>query len=209
MPGMLLHEGNRFLHGLHGEGVDLDPIQDAALIAAGEAAGLDPGIGKVPRPVMAEEDHAAHGRHRLPLVAAHEPQGLQIAVVECTQRCKRLGSRSEVEVFRAEPRQGLLVETLPPGETPQLLDQLSIGASVGGAHPHIHGCGTGCQHLRLPTGQVLELRHETGADPVADEVGKSLLLIQRVSHGAYVAAAICHPDQQGAAGSVVEGYDRY
>jgi hypothetical protein len=42
-------------------------------------------------------------------------------VVECTKRCKRLGSRSEVEVFRAEPRQGLLVETLPPGETAQLL----------------------------------------------------------------------------------------
>lgn len=79
------------------------------------ARGLDPGVGKVPHSVMAEEDHAAHGRHRLPLVAAHEPEGLQIAVVECTKRCKRLGSRSEVEVFRAEPRQRLLVETLPPG----------------------------------------------------------------------------------------------
>ena len=189
--------------------MDLDPIQDAILVAAGEAPGLDPSVGKVPLAVMAKEDHAAHGRHRLPLVVAHEPQGLQIAAAEGVEQCERLGSRSEVDGFRAKPRQGLLVETLPPGETPQLLDQLSIGASVGGAHPHIHGCGTGCQHLRLPTGQVLELRHETGADPVADEVGKSLLLIQRVSHGAYVAAAICHPDQQGAAGSVVEGYDRY
>ena len=90
---------------------------------------------------MAEEDHATHGRHRLPLVAAHEPQGLQIAVLECTQSCERLGSRSEVEVFRAEPRQGLIVETLPPGETAQLLDQLGIGAAVCGAHPHIHACG--------------------------------------------------------------------
>ena len=40
------------------------------------ARGLDPGVGKVPHAVMAEEDHAAHGRHRLPLVVAHEPQGL-------------------------------------------------------------------------------------------------------------------------------------
>ena len=111
---MLLHKGNRFLHGLHREGVDLDPIQDAALVAAGEAPRLDPGIGKVPLAVMAEEDHAAHGRHRLPLVIAHEPQGLQIAVVEGTQGCERLGSRSEVDGFRAEPRQGLFVETLPP-----------------------------------------------------------------------------------------------
>jgi len=55
------------------KGVDLDPIQDAALIAAGEAPGLDPGVGKVSLAFMAEEDHAARGRHRLPLVIAHEP----------------------------------------------------------------------------------------------------------------------------------------
>jgi len=48
MPGMLLHKGDCFLHRLHGEGVDLDPIQDAALVAAGDAPGLDSGIGKVP-----------------------------------------------------------------------------------------------------------------------------------------------------------------
>jgi hypothetical protein len=111
---MLLHKGNRFFHGLHGEGVDLNPIQNAALIAAGEAPGLDPGIGKVPRSVMAEEDHAAHGRHLLPLVVAHEPQGLQIAAAKGAERCERLGSRSEVDGFRAEPRQELLVQTLPP-----------------------------------------------------------------------------------------------
>ena len=155
---MLLHKGNRFLHGLHREGVDLDPIQDAALVAAGEAPGLDPGIGKVPRSVMAEEDHAAHGRHLLPLVVAHEPQGLQIAAAKGAERCERLGSRSEVEGFRAEPRQELLVETLPPGETPQLLDQLGIGAAVGGAHPHIHACGRAstcvCRQARISSSRT-------------------------------------------------------
>ena len=114
MPGMLLHKGNRFLQGLHREGVDLDPIQDAILVAAGEAPGLDPGVGKVPRAVMAEEDLAAHGRNRLPLVVTHKPQSLQIAAAEGAERCERLGSRSEVEGFRAEPRQELLVKTLPP-----------------------------------------------------------------------------------------------
>jgi len=56
------------------------------------ARGLDPGVGKVPLAVMAEEDHAAHGRHRLPLVVAHEPQGLQIVAAEGAERCERLGS---------------------------------------------------------------------------------------------------------------------
>ena len=101
MPGMLLHKGDRFLHGLHEEGVDLDPIQDAAPIAAGEAPGLNPGIWKVPLAVMAEEDHAAHCRHGLPLVVAHEPQGLQIATAEFAEGCERLGSHSEVDGFRA------------------------------------------------------------------------------------------------------------
>ena len=79
MPRMLLHKGDRFRHGLHGGGVDLDPIQDAALVAAGEAPGLDPGVRKVPLAVITKEDHAAHGRHRLPLVVTHKPQSLQIA----------------------------------------------------------------------------------------------------------------------------------
>jgi hypothetical protein len=47
----------------------------------------------VPLALMAEEDHAAHGRHGLPLVVAHEPQGLQIATAEFAEGCERLGSR--------------------------------------------------------------------------------------------------------------------
>lgn len=99
------------------------------------------GIGKVPRSVMAKQDHAAYGRHRLSLVVAHQSQGFQIMAVEVAERCERLGSRSKVDRFRAEHRQELLVEALAPGETLQLLDQLCIGAVVGGAQPHIHAIG--------------------------------------------------------------------
>jgi hypothetical protein len=87
---------------------------------------------------MTEEDHIALGRHRLPLVHGHEPQALQIAAAEFAQRCERLRSRSEVDRFRAKCRKGLLVEALVSGETAQLLDQLGIGAAVGGGHPHKH-----------------------------------------------------------------------
>jgi hypothetical protein len=87
----------------------------------------------------------------------------------------------------------LLVEAFAQRVTAQLLDQLGIGAAVGGAHPPIHACGRALanqvmgtsragvylqrQNLPLPPGQVLDLPHETGADPVADEVGESLLFI--------------------------------
>ena len=71
--------------------------------------------------------------------------------------------------------------------------------AVGGAHPHINACGrtlanqemgaaragvhTQGQHLRLPPGQDFELRHKTRADPVADAIGESRLLVQRGGPG--------------------------
>ena len=83
---MLLPEGDRFPHRLHGEGVDLDPINNATLAGAGKAPGLDLGVQDVP-PVLApvpEEDPVAHGGHGPPLVHSHEPQGLQIAAAEAS-----------------------------------------------------------------------------------------------------------------------------
>lgn len=77
---------------------------------------------------------------------------------------------------------------------------------MGAARAGLHLQG---QHLRLPPGQDLDLRHQPRADPVADQVGEPLLLIQRVSNAAHVAAAILHPDQQRAAGCVGEGHDRF
>lgn len=119
------------------------------------ARGLDPGVGKVPHAVMAEEDHAAHGRRRLPLVVAHEPQGLQIVAAEGAERCERLGSRSEVEVFRAEARQGLLVETFPPGET---------------AHaPHYNSASCLSSEYKFPTLAILIfIGHIQGVAAVCD-----------------------------------------
>jgi hypothetical protein len=45
----------------------------------------------------------------------------------------------------------------------------------------------------LPPRQDLDLRHQPRTDPVADQVGESLLLIQRVGHATHIAAAILHP----------------
>jgi hypothetical protein len=46
---------------------------------------------------------------------------------------------------------------------------------MGAARAGVHAQG---QHLLLPPGQDFELRHKTRADPVADEIGESLLLVQ-------------------------------
>lgn len=58
-----------------------------------------------------------------------------------------------------------------------------MGAARAGFNPQ-------GQHLRLPPGHDLVLRHKTWADPVADEIGESLLLpLQRISHAAHIAIA--------------------
>jgi hypothetical protein len=134
VPGMFLHEGDGFLDTTHGDGADLGPIEDPALVDAREAVSLDPGIREVPLALLAKEDHTAHGRRLAPLVSRHQTQGLQIAAVKLADGSERLGSGSEVEDFRVETPHRLLVDTLSTRETPQLFDQFGVCAAVGRAH---------------------------------------------------------------------------
>ena len=128
---MFLDEGDRLLNRAYGRGADLGAIDDAALVGAGEAASLNPCVREVPFALRAEENHPAHGRDLPALVVGEESQRLQVAPCELAKGCERLGSGSEVEGFRVEPRQGLLVESLAPREASQFLDQVGVGATVG------------------------------------------------------------------------------
>jgi hypothetical protein len=47
VPGMLLYESDGLLHAMHGNGPDLDAIEDAGLVAPRETSGLDPGVREV------------------------------------------------------------------------------------------------------------------------------------------------------------------
>jgi len=138
VQGVFLHKSDRLLDGAHGKRADLG---DAALVGAREAAGLDPGIGKVSLALLAEEDHAAHRRHLAAPMVRYEAQGLEIAAGELAHGRERLGGRSEVGGFRVEPGHRLLVESFTPHEAAQLLDQLGVGSPVGGAHPDIDATG--------------------------------------------------------------------
>ena len=174
VQGVLLDEGDRLLDGAHGQGADLGAIDDAALVGAVEAAGLDPGVREVPLAVLAEEDHAAHGRNLAALMVREESQRFQVPARERPEGSKRLGSGSEVEGFRVEPGHGLLVEAFAAREASELLDQLGVGATVGRAHPDVHAAGGSLpremvrsgrarmhlhrEHLRPPPGEDLDLR---------------------------------------------------
>jgi hypothetical protein len=64
------------------------------------------------------------------------------------------------------------------------------------------------QHLRATPRQDLELRHESGDDVVADQVGEALLQIEGIAHAAHVSALVLDADKQRSARGIGEGDDR-
>ena len=155
---------------------------------------------------LAEEEHPAHGGHLAPLVYGDEAEGLQVAAGELADGSERLGSGSEVERFRVEPEQRLLVEALASREAPKLLDQLRVGAAIGRAHPDVYAGGRTLpgemvrparagmdlqrEHLRPPPWGESRSRERCPADAIADEAGQGLLQIERVGHASHVPAPI-------------------
>jgi hypothetical protein len=62
VQGVLVNERARLVDGAYGKRADLSAIDNAALVGAVEAAGLDPGVREVAPAVLPEEEHPAHGR---------------------------------------------------------------------------------------------------------------------------------------------------
>jgi hypothetical protein len=62
-------------------------------------------------------------------MARHESKRLQIRPAKAPNGLERLGSRSEVDRFRVEIRNRLLIVGFAAGESAQLLDQLTVGPS--------------------------------------------------------------------------------
>ena len=138
VQGVFLDEGDRLFDGLCRIAPDGRAIGNVGFVGAAKTSGLNPGIGQVALPLLAEKHHPADGRHRTSLVLHEQPQRLQIRSLELAHRCERLGSGSEVEDFRVEIRHRLFVIGFAASEAPQFFGQLPVGATIGGADPHIN-----------------------------------------------------------------------
>lgn len=86
---VFIDEGNRIFDGSCQMCVNLCTVCDSTLVDAIESSGLDPGVGKVHLTVLAEEKHAANGRHAPTLVVCHQSQRLQIGPPKTPNRCER------------------------------------------------------------------------------------------------------------------------
>ncbi len=62
-------EFERFVRNLRENTVALDRIGDDALVRAAKSTALNPGIGKFPLGIVAEEQHSTYGRHQLVVMA--------------------------------------------------------------------------------------------------------------------------------------------
>src|ERR1700682_491619 len=83
-------------------------------IRSGKAPRLYPGIREPSEPVLAEKKQSADSRHLTALVLRDDAQSGPCLGSHLTVRRKRLGSSSEVDGFRLEVRDGLLVERVHP-----------------------------------------------------------------------------------------------
>src|SRR5664280_1101463 len=79
------------------------------------------------------------GLERVVAGEPHQTQCCKIALPERAHRCKRLGSRSEVDRFRVLSRERLLVVGFAAGKAAQLLDELAADAAVCGIDAHVDG----------------------------------------------------------------------
>lgn len=65
-------------------------IDDAAPVAAGESARLDPRVGIADDPISSAQKNASHGWRNPPLIARHDPQSLKFMASEFANRREEL-----------------------------------------------------------------------------------------------------------------------
>ena len=85
---MLFHEGDGLFDGLQQWALQLGVIGDPGAIRAAELANLDPGIGKVSKPVEAEQQHTARRWYQAVLVSGDQAQGFHVLLGQPSDRCE-------------------------------------------------------------------------------------------------------------------------
>lgn len=103
---------------LYGRGevaADLHGVQDAGAVAAAEASGLDVRVREQALALPPEEEDPTGGRSEASLMLHHQAEDSQVAPCQAANGSEELGSRSEVERFRVQVNQRLLVKGRVPG----------------------------------------------------------------------------------------------
>ena len=199
---VLARKSNSFIRGPRQERPDLHRIEQSRSIAARKTARLNPGIREPGEPVPTEKKKPADRRHLTALVFRGDSQSAPRLGGQLPIRCKELGSSSEVNGFRLQVRDGLLVKRVHPVPPLQLFDLQCLSPSIGRAHAdensgigsqpfqvvraRVAGVDLNGQHIEIPPRHHVGIRNEARADRVGDEVCEFLFRCKHVGHAADV-----------------------
>src|ERR1043165_8483762 len=109
VQGMLFHERNGLIHSGDQVRPNLGAIEDVAPVDALEPSHLDPRVGEALFPPLTKQTQPANSRDAPALMARHESKRLQIRPAKAPNGFERLGSRSEVDRFRVQIPNRLLI----------------------------------------------------------------------------------------------------
>jgi hypothetical protein len=143
------------------------------------------------------------------------------------RRCQRhghrreeLGSRSEVDVFRARVGARLFVKERVPGEALEFREQLWSRRAIGRAESNIRAgfrpLGSDIEgpdgvrdgdddQMQLPPGVDLDVGHQQRADAVREGIGQPLLVSQRIVNPDHLFRLVLHADDDVSSRGVGEG----
>ena len=114
MRQVLVDKCNRLFRGARQERPNLRRVIEARSIDSRKAAGLDPGIWEPGEPVLAEKEQPSDSWRLTPLMFGGETKGAPCLGGQLSVRREELGSSSEVDGFRLQVRNRLLVERGSP-----------------------------------------------------------------------------------------------
>jgi hypothetical protein len=133
---MLLRERDCLIGGLRQVAPDFAQVQDPRPVLPGEMTGLQPRVRKAVKSVPTEKEKSADGRNLAPLMFGSDSKVAKCRWRQFPDGCKQLGSSSEVEPFRVQFRDGLLVKRFELSKPTHFVDLRRVGTPIRGPQPN-------------------------------------------------------------------------
>jgi hypothetical protein len=130
---MLLHERDCLVGDLWQVGPSFARVQDPHSVPPCEATRLQPRIWEAVKSVPSEKEKSADGRNLASVVFGSDSQVAKSGWRQFPDRCKQLGSSSEVERFRVQIRDGLLVKRFELAKPTHFSNLRDVGTPICGS----------------------------------------------------------------------------
>ena len=135
------------------------------------------------------------------MVFGSDSQSAKCSRRQFPDRCKQLGSSSEVERFRVQSRDGLLVKRLELAKPTHFINLRHVGTPICGSQPNEHarfrpktlkvvgsrrtGVNLHYQHLSLPPRHYLDIGNQAWPNRIRDYASQPLLGVEYIGNAGH------------------------